>query len=212
MRTLRIAIADDHAVVRMGYRRLLDSEPGLGIVAEYASVDEADQDLLRLRRRDVDLLLLDLSMPGRGGLELLRLLNLSRPDLPVIVVSMHDTSVLVAQCLRAGAAEFVAKSADPLELVRAVQRVGAGRPGGADDADRTARAAMAGQAPHELLTVREAEVLAHLLGGAALDEVARRMGVSDKTVSNYQTLIRQKLGVASAMELLQYARAHGLSP
>lgn len=212
MNTLRIAIADDHAVVRMGYRRLLDSEPGLGVVAEYASVDQAEQALLVRQRPDVDLLLLDLSMPGRGGLELLRLIRLKRPDLPVIVVSMHDTSMLVAQCLRAGAAEFVAKSADPLDLVRAVQRVGARRPGAHDETDRSARAATAGQAPHELLTVRESEVLQHLLAGAGLDEVASRMGVSEKTVSNYQTMIRQKLGVGSAMELLQYARSHGLMP
>lgn len=212
MSTLRIAIADDHAVVRMGYRRLLDSEPGMGVVAEYASVDQAEHELLVRQRPDVDLLLLDLSMPGRGGLELLRLIRLKRTELPVIVVSMHDTGTLVAQCLRAGAAEFVAKSADPLDLVKAVQRVGAGRPGGSGEADLVARAATAGQAPHELLTVRESEALQLLLGGAGLDEVASRMGVSEKTVSNYQTTIRQKLGVGGAMELLQYARSHGLMP
>lgn len=212
MSLLRIAIADDHAVVRMGYRRLLGSEPGLRIVAEYASVDEAELALLTQQRPEVDLLLLDLSMPGRGGLELLRLLNLKRPELPVIVVSMHDTAALVAQCLRAGAAEFVSKSADPMELVRAVQRVASRGQTVHDEAARPPRTNPGGQAPHEQLTVRESEVLQWLLAGAPLDEVARRMGVSEKTVSNYQTLVRQKLGVGGAMELLQYARTHGLMP
>lgn len=211
MSGLRIAIADDHAVVRMGYRRLLDSEPGLCIVAEYASVDEAERALLAQPAPEVDLLLLDLSMPGRGGLALLRLLNLKRPDLPVIVVSMHDTANLVAQCLHAGALAFVAKSGDPMDLVRAVQRVQARGPGGRTEAERAHPSAQA-LAPHELLTVREAEALQWLLGGAGLDEVATRMGLSEKTVSNYQTAIRQKLGVGNAIELLQYAHSHGLMP
>lgn len=211
MKTWGIAIADDHAVVRMGYRRLIDSEPGLRIVAEYASADDAERELITRQSPDVDLLLLDLSMPGRGGLELLRLLNLRRPGLPVIVVSMHDTAALVAQCRRAGAREFVAKSADPMDLVRAVTRVLALGPGVRPDAERTRPVAQPA-APHEQLTVREAEALQWLLGGAGLDEVARRMGVSEKTVSNYQTAIRQKLGVGNAIELLQYARTHGLMP
>jgi DNA-binding NarL/FixJ family response regulator len=212
---VRIALADDHAVVRVGYRRLLELEPDLRVVAEYADADQAEAGLVGAATAtaaapaEVDLLILDLSMPGRNGLELLRLLQARRPALKVLVVSMHDSPAMVAQCLRAGAAGFVPKSSDPQAVVDAVREVARGRralPPQLAQAVRT----LDPKPPHEQLTTREAEVLRLLLAGASLESIARQMGLSDKTVSNYQTLVRQKLGVASAHELLHYAREHGL--
>jgi len=206
---LRVALADDHAIVRVGFRRLLELEPGLRVVAEFGDADSAEAALLGATPLALDVLILDLSMPGRNGLELLRALQAARPELRVLVVSMHDAPTMVAQCLRAGAAGFVPKSSDPQAVVDAVHSVAAGRralPAALAQALR----ALDAQPAHEQLTAREAEVLRHLLAGLGVDAIARQMGLSEKTISNYQTLVRQKLGVGSAHELLHYAREHGL--
>jgi DNA-binding NarL/FixJ family response regulator len=207
----RIALADDHAIVRMGYRRLLELEADLSVVAEYADAESAAADLCQTRRGAVDLLILDLSMPGRSGLDLLRQLQREQPALKVLMVSMHDSAALVGQCLGAGACGFVAKSSDPQALVDAVRQalrgetVGAPRPAAAPRAGRR-------PLPHEQLTGRELEVLQQLLAGLGVEATAARMGLSEKTVSNYQTQIRQKLGVVNSIELVHYARRHGLMP
>lgn len=206
---LRIALADDHAIVRVGFRRLLELEPGLQVVAEFADADRAEAALLGPTPLDLDVLILDLSMPGRNGLELLRALQAGRPALRVLVVSMHDAPTMVAQCLRAGAAGFVPKSSDPQAVVDAVLDVAAGRRALSAALAQTLRS-LDPQPPHEQLTAREAEVLRQLLAGLSVEAIARQMGLSEKTISNYQTLVRQKLGVGSAHELLHYAREHGL--
>jgi DNA-binding NarL/FixJ family response regulator len=202
----RIALADDHAIVRVGYRRLLELEADLLVVAEYADADAAAHDLpTRCGTARVDLLILDLSMPGRSGLDLLKQLGKELPELRVLVVSMHDSAAMQAQCLRAGACGFVSKSGAPHEVVRAVRAVLGGQ--------RSRPAAPRGPgAPHEQLTARELEVLQQLISGLSIETIARRMGVSDKTVSNYQTLVRQKLDVGNSVELLHYAQRHALLP
>jgi DNA-binding NarL/FixJ family response regulator len=202
----RIALADDHAIVRVGYRRLIELEPDLRVVAEYGDADSAWRDLrTRQLHEPVDLLILDLSMPGRSGLELLRQLGDDLPGLRVLVVSMHDAPAMQAQCLRAGAAGFVSKAVEPEAVLRALRAIQAGL---RSLPERPTRAA----APHEQLTAREIEVLQQLVAGAGIEAIARQLGVSEKTVSNYQTLIRQKLGVANSVELLHYAQRHGLMP
>ncbi len=203
----RIALADDHAIVRVGYRRLLELEPDLQVVAEYANADAAAHDLpTRQGAERVDLLILDLSMPGRSGVDLLKQLGEDLPDLHVLVVSMHDSPAMQAQCLRAGAAGFVSKAGEPEAVVRAVRAVQSGLRTLHPPTTSRSRAA-----PHEQLTAREFEVLQHLISGAGVDTIAQRMGVSEKTVSNYQTLVRQKLDVANSVELLHYAQQHGLT-
>ncbi|MEY2687270.1 MAG: hypothetical protein RL375_1468 [Pseudomonadota bacterium] len=203
----RIALADDHAIVRVGYRRLLELEPDLQVVAEYANAEVAAADLLsRVGAERVDLLILDLSMPGRSGVDLLKQLKEDMPDLHVLIVSMHDSPAMQAQCLRSGAAGFVSKAGEPEAVVRAVRAVQSGL--------RTMHPPTSSRArrpPHEQLTARELEVLQHLISGASVDTIAQRMGVSEKTVSNYQTLVRQKLDVNNSVELLHYAQQHGLT-
>ncbi|ACB36104.1 two component transcriptional regulator, LuxR family [Leptothrix cholodnii SP-6] len=207
----RIALADDHAIVRVGYRRLLELEPDLSVVAEYADADSAAADLCQARRTAVDLLILDLSMPGRSGLDLLRQLQRDRPALKVLMVSMHDSAALVGQCLGAGACGFVAKSSDPQALIGAVRQALRGE---VVDTHGPSAPPRAGRRPlpHEQLTGRELEVLQLLLAGLGVEVAAARIGLSEKTVSNYQTQIRQKLGVANSIELVHYARQHGLMP
>ncbi len=208
----RLAIADDHAIVRMGYRRLLEDEPDLRVIAEYGSADQAERDLLQRRPGEIELLILDLSMPGRSGLDLLRDLRTQLPELRVVIYTMHDTAALRAQCLRAGAADVVSKSDDPDLLVAAVRQVLSLVPPSPGPHSPAPSGHTGPWAPHDQLTPREHEALLLLLQGLSLEQVARTMAVSDKTVSNYQTQIRQKLGVSSALELLRYGQAHGLAP
>lgn len=206
--SFKIALLDDHAIVRVGYRRLLELEPGLEVIAEYGDAESASVGLRGLADDDIDLLVLDLSLPGRSGLDFLRDLRNERPHLKVLVVSMHDSPAIQQQCLRAGACGVVAKTSDPEALVDAVRRLqhGLEAPGVAAAMRR------AQDAPHQRLTARELQVMQHLLAGRGVDEAAARMGVSEKTVFNYQTLLRQKLAVGSTMGLVHYAQAHGLMP
>lgn len=208
-RTVMVALADDHAVVRLGWRRLIELEPDLRVVAEFGDGPQALATLLRPDAPALDVLVLDLSMPGPSGLELLRQLHERRPGLRVIVSSMHDGPAMVAQSLRAGAAGFVPKSADPQRLIDAIRTVAAGGSAVSPDLADAARS-LGSRLPHESLTPREAQVLRHLLAGDSIEAIARAMGLSDKTVSNHQTLVRQKLGVGNARELLRYAQEHGL--
>ncbi len=209
VRTLRVALVDDHAIVRLGWRRLIELEPDLQVLAEFGDGASALATLAREDGPALDVLLLDLSMPGTHGLDLLRQLQQLRPGLRVVVSSMHDGPAMVAQSLRAGAAGFVPKSADPQQLIEAIRTVAAGGRAVPPDLASAARS-LGQQLPHESLTPREAEVLRHLLAGDSIEAIARVMGLSDKTVSNHQTLVRQKLGVGNARELLRYAQAHGL--
>jgi DNA-binding NarL/FixJ family response regulator len=199
---VRVLLADDHAVVREGYRRLLELEPDVVVVAECA-----DGEAVRAALDSglaIDVLVLDLSMPGCGGLAVLRHAREAWPRVHVLVFTMHDSATMVAQALGAGAAGFVTKSSAPHELVDAVCRVAAGeRPVLSRDV------AAAGHGARTSLAPREFEVLQLLAQGCAVDEVGRRLGLSAKTVSNYQTSIRQKLGVSTGIDLLREAQRRG---
>lgn len=210
---LRVALADDHAVVRAGYRRLLELEPDMAVVAEFGDVDSAYSALTSADasvRAVADLLVLDLSMPGRSGLELLRRLNARLPALPVLVFTMHDGAAMLDQCLRAGAAGFVTKSSAPEVLVDAVRRAARGEIALSPDMAALVARQPASGPPHERLTAREFDILQQLIAGRAVEDIAQNLRLSTKTVANYQTSIRQTLGVGSAVELLRYAREHGL--
>ena len=207
---VRVMLVDDHAVVRAGYRRLLADEPDLRVVAEHADADAAYAALLALPPGEVELLVLDLSMPGRSGLDLLRRVRQRWPALPVLVFSMHDSPALVAQALQAGAAGFVTKSSEPAALVAALRRVARGETGVLSPDIASAAASPAATAPQQVLSAREFEVLRGLVEGLTVDQIAARLHLSGKTVSNYQTQIRQRLGVSTAVDLLRYAQEHRL--
>jgi DNA-binding NarL/FixJ family response regulator len=206
---IRIGLADDHAVVRAGYRRLLELEPDLAVVAEYPDADAAYGALTSGGER-LDLLVLDLSMPGRSGLELLRRLGQRLPELRVLVFTMHDGAAMVGQCLRAGAAGFVTKNSAPELLVDAVRRAARGEVVLSPDVAMHAPGGTGAEPPHAQLSSREFDILQQLVAGRGIDEIAQGLRLSAKTVSNYQTQIRQKLGVAGAVDLLRYAQDHGL--
>lgn len=207
---IRVALADDHAVVREGYRRLLSLEPDLTVCGEFADAESVFSALQR-GTLQADVLVLDLSMPGRSALDLLRRIQVHWPELRVLVFSMHEDAARVQQSLRAGALGYITKSSPPEDLVAAVRHVARGQAVLSSDIAAHAQASPT-PPPHLALSAREFEVLRGLLQGQALEQIAEQLHISPKTVSNLQTQLRQKLGVGNAVELLRYAQQHGLSP
>jgi len=203
---LRVVLVDDHAVVREGYRRLLEVDPRMQVIAEHGDADATIDALAQGVAPDV--MVLDLSMPGRSGLEVLRHVTQRAPAVAVLVFTMHASPTMVKQALRAGARGFVTKSSEPQWLVQAVRRVADGEcPVLSPDV-----AHVAGDVAPPPLSPRELEVLHLLVQGCAVDEIGQRMNLSHKTVANYQTLIRQKLGAGSGIELLRAAQRLELMP
>jgi DNA-binding NarL/FixJ family response regulator len=206
---LRIGLVDDHAVVRSGYRRLIELQSDLVVAAEFGDAESAYAALTRTPDCPVDLLVLDLSLPGLSGLELLRRLGQRLPGLPVLVFTMHEGAATVRQCLRAGAAGFITKSSAPEVLLDALRGAARGERALSDDVAEAAREA--GAPPHAGLSARAYDILLRLAAGESLEAIAHTLHLSSKTISNYQTEIRRTLGVGNAVELLLYARRHGLA-
>lgn len=206
---LRVMLVDDHTMVRAGTARLLALEPDLQVVAGHADADSAYA-ALQAAPCPADVVVLDLSMPGRSGFDLLRRLRTRCPQLALLVCSMHDSPPMLAQALAAGAHGFVTKSSDPVLLADAIRRVAAGATVLSPDLQAAAGQASA-RAPHDALSPREFEVLLMLARGDTVDRIAQTLHLSAKRVANVQTLIRSKLGLGSAIELLRYAREHRLT-
>ncbi len=205
---LKIAIADDHAVVRSGYRRLLELDETVEVVAEFADGESAYRWLSDHR---ADILILDLSMPGRGGLATLQRLRHRVPQLRVLVFTMHDSPALAAQALHLGASGYVTKSSPPESLIDAVRRVGEGGCAlSAEIAGALQASTDAGALPHKQLSPREFDLFLLFAGGVGVEQIAADRCLSVKTVANYQTTIRHKTGLGNALEMYRYAQEHGL--
>ncbi|HEY9429295.1 MAG TPA: response regulator transcription factor [Gemmatimonadaceae bacterium] len=207
---IRLLIADDHPVVREGLRRIVEDAPGLEVVAEVASGHEL---LTRLRQVAADIILLDVSMPGPGFLELLQRLRLEHPTVPVLVLSVHPEDQYAVRSLRAGASGYLTKDHSPEQLTEAIRRVHRGhRYVSQGLAERLAAdlAVGVGEVQHELLTNREYEVLCLLGSGRQVKEIASTLQLSSKTVSTYRTRILEKMHAKSNADLVRYAALHGL--
>jgi DNA-binding NarL/FixJ family response regulator len=205
---IRILLLDDHAVVRTGYRRLLDAEPGLRVVAEAATADEA---YACVREGGIDVALVDLSLRGASGIEAIRRMLAREPGLRVMVLSMHDNAGYVIQAMRAGALGYLSKHSEPEEVIGAIHEVAAGRRALSSDVAQTlARASLDGEQPLSRLTPREFDVLRMAAGGDSAAHIARRMHLSPKTVHNHLSTIRQKLDADTDFKLLRLAMHHGL--
>jgi DNA-binding NarL/FixJ family response regulator len=210
MNPIRVVLVDDHAVVRSGYRRLIELEETMAVMAEFGDGESA---YAWLGQHAADVLVLDLSMPGRGGIETLSRLKQRHPDLRVLVFSMHDSAAMVTQALRAGADGYLTKSSSPGLLIDAILRVWRHEAVLSDDVRRHAlsNSGSSALAPHSVLTPREFEIFRRLAEGVTVDEIAQTLCLSPKTVANYQTVIRHKLGVETPVDMVRLAQQYGLT-
>ena len=208
---MNVLIADDHELVRRGLRGLLLDEYPAARIVEAASASEA---LAVVEGIDCDLALVDINLPGRDGLELLRDLKRLYPSLPVLMVSAHTEEEFAIRALKLGAAGYVSKQSAADVLVAAVKRVLAGgRHISPVVAERLARAAAEGWAgqPHETLSHRELQVLKKIAEGRSIKEIAAELALSEKTIATYRGRISGKLQLSSNVELTRYALLHRLA-
>lgn len=205
---IRIMLVDDHEVVRSGLRRLLEQND-VEVIAEADSGEQAYQFYGECLP---DVVVMDMSMPGMGGLEALRRIIARYPQARVIIFSMHENAAFASQALSAGARGYVAKSGAADDLVQAVREVAQGKGYlSAGIAQQIALQTLSGSDdPTRLLSAREFEVFRLLAAGKGIDEISITLRISQKTVANYQTLLKQKLGISSPIELVRLAIKHGV--
>ncbi len=206
----RILIVDDHAVLREGVKRLFDRQAGTTSFGEASSGHEA----LRLAREEEwDIVVLDLSLGDRSGLEVLKALKQMRPQLPVLILSMHTEVPFARRAFKAGAAGYVTKDSSRAELMRAIQKV---MDHGKYVSDSLAEQLVVDigrdpdRARHEALSDREFEVMRLIASGKTVGEIAKLLSLSDSTISTYRARILEKMGMKTNAELTHYAIHDGL--
>ncbi len=206
----RILLADDHTLVREGLKQILGMADGFSVEGEASNGAEA---LALLRQRPCDVLLLDLSMPGRSGVELIRQIKDEFPRVPILVLTMHGEQQYAVRALKAGASGYLTKESAAAELVAAVRKVA---DGGVylnmDIAEKIARdfQPTTTALPHQQLSDREYSVFRHLAMGRTIGEIAALLCISGKTISTYKTRIQQKMRINNQAELIHYAIKHKL--
>ncbi len=200
----RVMLVDDHAIVREGYRSLLQKQDRLEVVAEAGNGAEAYR---IYKDAKPDLVIMDLSMPGIGGVEAIRRIRQWDHSACVLVFTMHQSAAYAIQAIKAGARGYVTKSSPPDTLLRAIAEVMAGRIALSPDIDHELAVNRLTDEPSavETLTPREFEILRMLLAEKSVDEIAATLHISVKTAANTRYLIRAKLGVASDIELVRLA-------
>ncbi|NJN95242.1 MAG: response regulator transcription factor [Anaerolineales bacterium] len=207
---IRVLIADDHPIVRQGLRQILAGTTDMEVAGEAVNGQEA---LEQVRRESWDVLVLDITMPGRSGFDILKELKYEQPHLPVLVLSIHAEEQLAVRVLKAGASGYVTKENAPNELVSAIRKV---VNGGRYISPQVAEILAFGlndnsQRPrHETLSDREFQVMQLMAQGKTLIEIAEDLSLSAKTVSTYRTRLMEKLDVKTNAELMRYALDLGL--
>ena len=207
---MRVLIVDDHAILRRGLKALLADEfHG----AAFGEASDTRQALEQLQKKEWDVVLLDITLPGKNGLDLLKELKVARPKLPVLVLSAHPEDQFALRALKAGAEGYMTKESAPEELAKAVRKILAGgryvSPALAEklaltvgqDSTRT---------PHETLSDREYEVMCRIASGKTVTEIAGELALSAKTISTYRARVLEKLDVKNSAEIVQYAIRNGL--
>ncbi len=208
---IRVLVADDHKLVREGLKQILAATVDMQVAGEAANGDEA---LALAKANDYDLALVDMSMPGLAGIELIKRLRLARPGLRILVLSMHGEQQYAARALKAGAAGYLTKDSASEQLVGAIRKVAAGglyiTAAAAESLVSETATGGGNAAPHALLSDREFEVFRMLAGGRGPTEIAERLHLSVKTVSTHKARILEKMKLGSTAELVRYALEHEL--
>ena len=207
---IRVLIVDDHAILRRGLRALLSDEfHG----AAFGEASNARQALEQLRKEKWDVALLDITLPGKSGLDLLKEFKAARPKLPVLVLSAHAEDQFAIRVLKAGAGGYLTKESAPEELAKAIRKVLAGgqyvSPALAEKLASRVRKDIT-LTPHETLSDREYEIMCLIASGKTVTEIAGELSLSPKTISTYRARILEKLGVRNSAEIVQYATQNNL--
>lgn len=206
-KTLHILLADDHRIVREGIKQVFTDTPDICVVAEAAD-GEAVLRYLHAPEQAIDLLLLDIAMPGQDGLSVLSTLQRTHPQLPILVLSTYPDRQYAVRCIKLGAKGYLNKSADPDDMVMAVRQIGAG---GIYVSPSTAEAlalAVSRNSQSPTLSYREQQVYKLLTSGLSVSEISTKLGLASNTVSTYRTRILEKTGTKNDVELTLYALNH----
>ena len=201
---IRVLVADDHKLVREGLKQILGAAADVEVAGEAANGDEA---LALARKNHYDLALLDMSMPGLAGIDLIKRLKIEKPELRLLVLSMHGEQQYAARALKAGASGYLTKDAAAEQLLGAIRKVAAG---GVHISETAAASLVAGGGAHAALSDREFEVLRLLARGHGPTEIADLLNISVKTVSTHKARVLEKLGLGSTAELVRYALENDL--
>src|SRR5215470_10539398 len=207
---IRVCIVDDHAVVQEGLKQIISENPGIVVTAEAADGHEA---LKIIQSQPCDVVLLDITMPNKSGLDVLKELHANTPRLPVLVLSMHAEDQYAVRVLRAGAAGYLTKESAPEKLIEAIRKVGrGGKYLSAAVAERVIYGLQSdtSQAPHAILSDREYQVMCMIGSGKTVTEISEELALSVKTVSTYRVRILEKLNMKNNAEVARYAIKEGL--
>jgi DNA-binding NarL/FixJ family response regulator len=202
---IKILIADDHPIVRKGLKEIIEETPGMKVVDEASNGQEV---LEKVFKKDINVVLLDISMPGRSGLDILRDMKRQKPKLVVLVLSMHPEEQYAVQALKEGASGYLTKKSAPDELLTALRKVSSGgKYVSASLAEKLAYALEKDgeKPPHETLSVREYEVMRMIASGKTVTEIARELFLSPKTISTYRARILEKMRMKNNAQLVRYA-------
>ena len=205
MKKIRILIADDHPIVREGYKKILMSQPDMDVTGEAGNGQEV---LDLIQKKDFELILLDISMPGRSGLEILKELKSQKPHLPVMILSIYPEEQYAVRAFRDGASGYLTKASTPKELISAIRKVSQG---GRYVTEALAEKLTyflhgdAEKAPHEKLSDREYQVMLLIASGKTVTQIAEELCLSVKTISTYRARILEKMGLRNNAELIRYA-------
>ncbi|WP_027797405.1 response regulator [Paraburkholderia acidipaludis] len=206
---IRILIADDHAIVRGGLKQIIATTTDMVVAGETGQGSEVIE---KLRQCEVDLLLLDMTMPGISGIDLIRRVRSERAALPVLVLSIHNEAQVASRALRAGATGYLTKDSDPDVLIAAIRKLA----DGGRFIDPKLVDAMVFEKhsddvpPYEILSDREFQVLQMMAAGKSINEIADVCALSAKTISTHKMRLMQKLGLSNNAEVIRYAIRHGL--
>ena len=209
MNKLRIILVDDHAVVRTGYRLLLENDPQIEVIAELESGEEANK---QARELNPDVIVMDLSMPGMGGLEAIRRIKAKNPEIYILVFTMHDNVSFVEHALEAGAAGYITKNNAPNVLIEAVHKIAKGEIYIEPElkSEMNVQHKLGKSSALSNLSHREFQIFCLFAEGFNANDIATDLSLSVKTVANFQTQIKEKLAVNSTTELVKLAISNGI--
>ena len=209
---IRILIVDDHAILRAGLKHILADCADIVVAGEAGDGFEA---LAKMRTEKWDAVVMDMTMPGKSGIELIKQMKSENPKLPILVLSMHKEDIYAVRTLKAGASGYLCKDNAEPQLEQAIRKVAAGglfiNPAVAEKLAMGMLSHASDAPPHTRLSDREYQIFQYIVGGRGVTDISRELNLSVKTVSSYKTRVMQKMGLANAAELVRYAIRHGLA-